>query len=39
MRELMADLSEILPAWYYRLAPFLAMNLIDEPAILALAFC
>jgi hypothetical protein len=25
--------------WYYRVVPLLAMSLLDDPAMLALAFC
>jgi hypothetical protein len=35
-------MSEILgriELWFYRIAPLLVMNLIDDPAMLALAFC
>jgi len=33
------DLLAALEPWYYRLAPFLMTNLLDDPAMLALAFC
>jgi hypothetical protein len=35
-------MSEILgriEPWFYRLAPLLVMNFIDDPAMLALSFC
>jgi hypothetical protein len=34
-----AQLINLLAPWYYRVVPLLAMNLIDDPAMLALVFC
>ena len=31
--------ADTLAPLYYRLAPWLALNLLDDPAMLALAFC
>jgi hypothetical protein len=33
-----AIIDQITP-WYYRVAPLIAMSLLDDPAMLALAFC
>jgi hypothetical protein len=33
------DLLDAIEPWYYRVVPLLMMNLLDEPAMLALAFC
>jgi len=33
------DIIDTLAPWYYRLAPLLVMSVIDDPAMLALAFC
>jgi len=35
----MVELLSRLEPWYYRLAPLLVMNFIDNPAMLALVFC
>ncbi|WP_282957015.1 hypothetical protein [Sulfurisoma sediminicola] len=32
-------LFDTIAPWYYRLAPLLMSSLIDDPAMLALAFC
>jgi hypothetical protein len=32
-------LLDAIAPWYYRLAPLLMTSLIDDPAMLALAFC
>jgi hypothetical protein len=39
VQDLITNLLDTISPWYYRVAPFLAMNLIDDPAMLALAFC
>jgi hypothetical protein len=39
MQTVVQDIIDAFKPWYYRLAPFLAMSLLDDPAILALAFC
>lgn len=39
MQKQLADLWFGLSAWYYRAAPLLMVGFIDDPAMLALAFC
>jgi hypothetical protein len=36
---LIARLEDAAVTLYYRAAPWLAMSLLDDPAMLALAFC
>jgi hypothetical protein len=35
----MPTIIACLEPWFYRLVPLLVMNFIDDPAMLALAFC
>ena len=32
-------LIDRLSAWYYRAATFFALSILDDPAVLAMAFC
>ena len=35
----LADTSELAHFWIYRLGSYLLLNVVDDPALLALVFC